>query len=41
MKLFTSFIFLIILSNNAFSQSITGKIVDIENKPIKFAEAIV
>lgn len=41
MKLFTSFIFLIILSNNAFSQSITGKIVDIENKPIEFAEAIV
>ena len=40
MKLFTSFIFLIILSNNAFSQSITGKIVDIENKPIEFAEAI-
>ena len=40
MKLFTSFIFLIILSNNGFSQSITGKIVDIENKPIEFVEVI-
>lgn len=40
MKFFTSFLILLSFSNIVFSQSIIGKIVDIDNKPIEFVEVI-
>lgn len=40
MRAFTLYLIISLFSSNVFSQSITGKIVNLNNEPIEFAEAI-